>query len=112
MDRRLNHLCAMLGFSYWSLSTYFKTNLKHAARYIELFETVAAREGLLSAVDGVVCGHIHKPAIKVISGILYCNDGDWVEDCTALVEYRDGNLAIINWAGATGEIRQGRMARA
>ena len=112
LDRGLNHLRAMLGFSYWSLSTYLKTNLKHAARYIELFETVAAREGLRYAVDGVVCGHIHKPAIKVINGILYCNDGDWVEDCTSLVEYRDGNLAMVNWAEATGEIRQGRMARA
>ena len=112
LDCGLNHLRAMLGFSSWSLSTYLKTNLKHATRYIELFETVAAREALRYGVDGVVCGHIHKPAIKVINGMLYCNDGDWVEDCTALVEYRDGNLAMVNWAETTGEIKQVRMARA
>jgi UDP-2,3-diacylglucosamine pyrophosphatase LpxH len=108
----LNRLRAVLGFSYWSLSTYLKTNLKNAARYIELFETVAAREAVRYAVDGLVCGHIHKPAIKVINGTLYCNDGDWVESCTALVEYRDGSLGMVNWAEAIQGIGQGRMTRA
>ncbi len=61
LDRGLNRLRTMLGFSYWSLSTYLKTNLKNANRYIELFETVAAREALRYAVDGLICGHIHKP---------------------------------------------------
>ena len=29
--------------------------------------------------------------------MLYCNDGDWVESCTALVEHFDGTLELINW---------------
>ncbi|MDP1534665.1 MAG: UDP-2,3-diacylglucosamine diphosphatase, partial [Rubrivivax sp.] len=29
---------------------------------------------------------------------LYCNDGDWVESLTALVEHADGRLEIIAWA--------------
>ncbi|NBV79868.1 MAG: UDP-2,3-diacylglucosamine diphosphatase, partial [Verrucomicrobia bacterium] len=28
--------------------------------------------------------------------ILYCNDGDWVESLTALVEHPDGRLEIID----------------
>ena len=32
------------------------------------------------------------------SGVLYCNDGDWVESCTALIERHDGTLEILNWA--------------
>jgi len=49
-------------------------------------------------VDGVICGHIHQAEIRDIEGVLYCNDGDWVESCTALVEHADGRLEIVNWA--------------
>jgi hypothetical protein len=44
-----------------------------------------------------VCGHIHHAEIREIGGVLYCNDGDWVESCTALVEHFDGTLELINW---------------
>jgi UDP-2,3-diacylglucosamine pyrophosphatase LpxH len=45
-----------------------------------------------------VCGHIHRPEIKELNGVLYCNDGDWIESCTALVEDETGDLSILNWA--------------
>jgi hypothetical protein len=32
-----------------------------------------------------------------MNGVLYCNDGDWVESCTALVEHFDGRLELIHW---------------
>ena len=35
--------------------------------------------------------------MREIKGVLYCNDGDWVESCTALVEHFDGTLELINW---------------
>ena len=44
----------------------------------------------------MVCGHIHHAQIRTIDGILYCNDGDWVESLTALVEHHDGQLEIID----------------
>ena len=47
--------------------------------------------------DDVVCGYIHKAEIREIDGILYCNDGDWVESLTALVESHDGELSIVEW---------------
>ena len=47
--------------------------------------------------DGVICGHIHNAEIKMIDGIVYMNDGDWVESCTALVEHHDGRWEIITW---------------
>ena len=49
-------------------------------------------------VDGVVCGHIHHAEIRTIGGVLYLNDGDWVESCTALVEDARGHLEILRWA--------------
>ena len=49
--------------------------------------------------DGVICGHIHNPEIKEIDGIVYMNDGDFVENCTALVEHWCGRWEIITWTG-------------
>jgi UDP-2,3-diacylglucosamine pyrophosphatase LpxH len=45
----------------------------------------------------VICGHIHTAQIKNIDGIIYMNDGDWVESCTALVEHIDGKWEIVTW---------------
>ena len=56
-----------------------------------------ARETKHRKCDGVVCGHIHKAEIKMIEDVLYCNDGDWVESMTALVETLDGELKIVCW---------------
>jgi predicted phosphodiesterase len=56
-----------------------------------------AHETRRRGCDGVVCGHIHKAEIKLIDGVLYCNDGDWVESLTAMVEHSDGSLEIVHW---------------
>jgi UDP-2,3-diacylglucosamine pyrophosphatase LpxH len=45
----------------------------------------------------VICGHIHHAEISTMDGIVYCNDGDWVESCTALVEDKTGKLTIVQW---------------
>ena len=87
-----------LGFGYWSLSAYLKGKVKNAIKYVDKFEQAVAEEARRRRVDGVICGHIHKAEIREIEGILYCNDGDWVESCTALVEHRDGRLDIVHWA--------------
>jgi len=50
-----------------------------------------------------VCGHIHKAEIREIDGLLYCNDGDWVESLTALVETHEGELKIVHWPFIKGE---------
>ena len=40
---------------------------------------------------------IHKAEIRDIGGVLCCNDGDWVESLTALVEKPNGTLEILHW---------------
>ena len=92
-----NWLRRKLGLPYWSLSKYLKLKVKHAVNFISDFECALAAEARRQGVDGVVCGHIHHPEIRDIDGILYCNDGDWVESCTALVEDFDGSLQLIHW---------------
>jgi UDP-2,3-diacylglucosamine pyrophosphatase LpxH len=87
-----------LGYPYWSLSAWLKQQVKDAVKYIDDYERAVAEEARRRGVDGVVCGHIHKAEIRRIGGLLYCNDGDWVESCTALVEHADGHLEILRWA--------------
>jgi UDP-2,3-diacylglucosamine pyrophosphatase LpxH len=66
-------------------------------QYIGSFADALADEARRRDLDGVVCGHIHHAEIREVGGVTYCNDGDWVESCTALVEHFNGRLAIVNW---------------
>jgi UDP-2,3-diacylglucosamine pyrophosphatase LpxH len=87
----------ILGLPYWSLSAYLKWKVKNAAAFISNFEMALVREAKKRGVDGVVCGHIHHAELRNVDGILYCNDGDWVESCTALTEDMRGRLEIVRW---------------
>ena len=92
-----NKIRARMGLNYWSLSQYLKHSVKNAVSFIADFEMIMAREARIRGCDGVVCGHIHKAEIRMIDGLLYCNDGDWVESLTALVETMSGELKIVHW---------------
>lgn len=96
VNSRLNALRARLGLPYWSLSRYLKLKVKRAVSYVSDFEEAVAREARKRQLDGVICGHIHHAEMREINGVLYCNDGDWVESLTALVEHEDGRLEIID----------------
>lgn len=93
----LNSWRARAGLPYWSLSQYLKLKVKNAVSYISSFENALADEAQRRGLDGVICGHIHKPEIREINGILYCNDGDWVESLSALVEEHSGELRLASW---------------
>ncbi len=97
LNRHLNSLRARLGMPYWSLSQYLKHRVKQALNFITAFEEAVAQEARKRGMDGVVCGHIHRAEIRTIQDVLYCNDGDWVESCSALVEHMDGRLEIVYW---------------
>jgi UDP-2,3-diacylglucosamine pyrophosphatase LpxH len=97
LNRVFNAVRHRLGFGYWSLSAYLKAMVKDAVAYVDNFESAIAAEARRHGADGVVCGHIHKAEMRMIEGILYCNDGDWVESCTALVEQQDGTLEVLRW---------------
>jgi UDP-2,3-diacylglucosamine pyrophosphatase LpxH len=102
LNRVLNRLRRRLGYPYWSLSLALKHKFKDAVAHMNRFESVLAGEARSRSFDGVVCGHIHKAEMRDIGGILYCNDGDWVESCTALVEHHDGRLEVLDWVAARG----------
>ncbi len=52
-------------------------------------------------LDGIVCGHIHRAALVERDGLVYANDGDWVESLTALAEDPDGTLRLLDHHGRT-----------
>jgi UDP-2,3-diacylglucosamine pyrophosphatase LpxH len=101
LNRHLNRWRARLGMPYWSLSAYLKLSVKRAVSYVSDFESIVAHETRRRGHHGVVCGHIHHAEMRMIDGVLYCNDGDWVESCTALVEHMDGRLEIVHWHSQT-----------
>ena len=80
---------------YWSLSKFLKRQTKQALNFINNYEKHLADYCYKKGYDGVICGHIHTPAIKQIGSIEYMNDGDWVESCSALVETLDGNFELV-----------------
>jgi UDP-2,3-diacylglucosamine pyrophosphatase LpxH len=98
LNRLYNRLRAWRGKPYWSLSTYIKNRVGNARRAIDAFEQAAAHAARDEGFDGVICGHIHQPRIREIDGLLYCNDGDWVDNCTTLVEHLDGTLELLHWS--------------
>ncbi len=100
-NRWVNFFRRHFGLRYWSLSQYLKHKVKNAVNFISNFENALAHEARRHKVDGVICGHIHKAAMETVNGVRYCNDGDWVESCTAMIERPDGSLAILSWTDET-----------
>jgi len=96
-NRAFNYIRNLFGYPYWSLATYLKKRVKNAMKHVENFEHAAIKEANKHQLDGIICGHIHHAAVKQIDKLTYCNTGDWVENCTALVEHHDGTLELINW---------------
>ena len=76
----------------------FDKSQNYFAGRIDRFETALSADAASRGFDGVVCGHIHHAEMRTVNGILYCNSGDWVESCTALVEHGDGRLELLDWA--------------
>ena len=90
---------------YWSFAAWLKGRVKQAGSFIDDFERALADEARRRGLDGVICGHIHKAEVRDIGGVVYINDGDWVESCTAACERPDGGIEIVRWA----EVRQWSM---
>jgi UDP-2,3-diacylglucosamine pyrophosphatase LpxH len=93
----INWFRRKLNLPHWSLSMYLKHKAKAAVQYIGSFEDAVANAARKQGVDMVVCGHIHHAEMRDIGGVLYCNDGDWVESCTSLVEDMNGHMRLLDW---------------
>jgi len=97
LNTKFNWIRHRMGFGYWSISLYLKHRVKKAVDFIFQFERNLTDYCKKRGFDGVICGHIHHAEIKDIGGVIYMNDGDWVESCTALVEHHSGAWEIVTW---------------
>jgi UDP-2,3-diacylglucosamine pyrophosphatase LpxH len=92
-----NKVRKLLGRDYWSLSKYLKQNTKQALNFVTRYEQHLAEYCKQHDYDGIICGHIHTAEMREIDGVMYMNDGDWVESSTALVEHLDSRWEIIHY---------------
>ena len=95
----LNRARRQLGMRYWSLSEFLKSKSGAAERYIERFVQAGLDDARRRGLDGIVCGHIHRASLVERDGLVYANDGDWVESLTALAEAQDGSLRLLSHQG-------------
>jgi len=108
VNRVFNRIRRFLGMRYWSLSKFIKCKVKKATMIIGSFEDSALHYARDHGFDGVICGHIHNPDIKLASAAtsskktpVYLNSGCWTDrcNCNALVERADGSIDLIHWDG-------------
>ncbi|PWJ56581.1 UDP-2,3-diacylglucosamine pyrophosphatase LpxH [Dyadobacter jejuensis] len=95
VNKQYNKYRAWRGLPYFSLSQKIKQSVKFAVNYMTDFEEKLTELARSRGCDGIICGHIHQPAIREIDGIMYMNSGDWVETLSALVEDHEGNWNLL-----------------
>ena len=81
---------------YQSISQKIKGGVKAATNYINDFETTALSMAYKKGCNGVICGHIHQPEDRIINGHRYLNSGDWIENMSAILIGRDGDICLYN----------------
>lgn len=79
-----------------------KRSFQSVARHVSSFRRLLSDHARRRRFDGVICGHIHAPEMSLIGGVEYCNTGDWVENCTALIESYSGTLTLMQMPGPSG----------
>ena len=96
----INWVLVLLGKEKRSFSKMVKDSVKKAVSFVSNFETTAAEIAIEKKYSYVVCGHIHKPQMKIIENengkVLYLNSGDWIENLTAL-EYKKEKWKIYQY---------------
>ncbi|MEN7342431.1 MAG: UDP-2,3-diacylglucosamine diphosphatase [Pseudomonadota bacterium] len=110
LDVNVNRLRARLGYRQLNLARSVKGRIKSVTRYINDYEELATKYASQRGLDGVICGHIHKPCIRTCGRLRYFNTGDWVEHGTALVEDDHGQIRLVNIE--TGSRREAVIATA
>ena len=95
LNKSYNQYRVWRGLPYYSLSSQIKQRIKLAVNYVSDFEIKLVELARARGCDGIICGHIHQPAIRQVNGITYMNSGDWVESLSALVEDHQGQWSLL-----------------
>jgi UDP-2,3-diacylglucosamine pyrophosphatase LpxH len=96
LNRWYNHYRKLRKLPYQSISQKIKGGVKAATNYINDFETTALSMAHKKGCNGVICGHIHQPEDRMINGKRYINSGDWIENMSAILVGKDGDICLYN----------------
>ncbi len=97
VNRLYNKWRKLRGKEHFSLSKKIKARVKSAVSFVDRYEDQLKESALVRGCCGIICGHIHTPADKILDEqIHYLNSGDWVESLTAIVETEPGKFDLIN----------------
>ena len=66
LNKAVNYFSSLMGKGKISLSKKIKDSVKTAVKFINNFEDTAVKIAIENNFDFVVCGHIHKPTIKIL----------------------------------------------
>jgi UDP-2,3-diacylglucosamine pyrophosphatase LpxH len=105
-NHAVNNVRRWMGKPYLPFVERIKLGIGPSLRYIERFEAVATNHARAEGYDGIICGHIHRANLRQIDGTVYCNTGDWVESCSALIETLDGELQLLRWPNGLSPARR------
>jgi UDP-2,3-diacylglucosamine pyrophosphatase LpxH len=97
VNRIYNGWRALRGKESFSLSRWVKLKVKSAVNFVGRYEEQLQQLAEWKKCKGIICGHIHQPANKLIGSVHYLNSGDWVESMTAVVEHHDGTFEVITY---------------
>jgi UDP-2,3-diacylglucosamine pyrophosphatase LpxH len=85
-----------------SMSTYLRHRVKRVVEYLTDFDDRAVFQAARQhQADGLICGHVQRAEQRLLGPIWYINDGDWVQNCTALVEDYSGALRLLRWGASS-----------
>ncbi|MCA9083108.1 MAG: UDP-2,3-diacylglucosamine diphosphatase [Planctomycetaceae bacterium] len=84
----------LFGGHHGVVSRRVKASCRTLAQHNRRFRSKLADFARNADFHGVICGHIHAPERTTVEGIDYCNTGDWLEHCSALIEHKDGRLEL------------------
>jgi len=90
----------------FAFSAAIKKRVKRLVQFISDFETLLLEHARRRDCQGIICGHIHAPNAIRLDEVSYFNTGDWIENCSALLEYRDGRMEVVKYDSQTGELRK------
>lgn len=81
----------------FSLSRWVKMKVKGAVSFVGRYEEQLQKLAKWKDCHGIICGHIHTPADKMIEDVHYLNSGDWVESMTVVVEHLDRTFEVLSY---------------
>lgn len=81
----------------FSFIRFMKNKIHLIGEFAEKFERAISQATSQRGYDGVICGHIHRAGHHNKYNVDFWNDGDWVENCSTVVEHLDGRMEVMEW---------------